>query len=182
MIVLASTSQPILSRYNIALRHIAVVHEARQARALSRILIELNPEVIILDYDSKEFGKLATLRKIFSLRPQARVIIFSNELHGREAINAIRLGVRGCAAHISNRKLILKAFLTVTAGEYWVSRRFMSSVLDDDNAMIRQASSITAYTDGREANEHLALSALTPRETDVAARVHQGSGKQGDRR
>jgi two-component system nitrate/nitrite response regulator NarL len=90
-----------------------------------------HPDIILLDIDLGDTDGLDLLPAWLSAAPQARVVVFTGirdpELHRR----AVRLGAMGLVTKNEPTEVLLQAIAKVHAGEFWLDRTLLASVLGE---------------------------------------------------
>jgi DNA-binding NarL/FixJ family response regulator len=124
-----------------------------------------HPDIILLDIDLGDTDGLDLLPELLSAAPQARVVVLTGirdpEIHRR----AVRLGAMGLVTKDEQTEVLLQAIAKVHAGEVWLERRLLASVLCE----------ITRSGKVRPVDpEALKIATLTAREREVITLVGQG--------
>jgi two-component system nitrate/nitrite response regulator NarL len=90
-----------------------------------------HPDIILLDIDLGDTDGLDLLPAWLSAAPQARVVVLTGirdpELHRR----AVRLGAMGLVTKNEPTEVLLQAIAKVHAGEFWLDRTLLASVLGE---------------------------------------------------
>lgn len=141
-----------------------VAEAARRADALAAIARE-HPDIIVLDLDLGAEQGIELLPDLVKHAGEARIIVLTGlhepELHRR----AIQLGAVGLVFKDQAADILLKAIERVQAGEVWIDRTMMASVLSE----------ITQIARGKEPNpEEIKIASLTDREREVVALICEG--------
>jgi two-component system nitrate/nitrite response regulator NarL len=154
-------------------RGMVVVGEAaNQADALA-IAAREQPDIILLDLDLGAEKGLDIMPRLIAAAGQARVLILTGVRDVEDHRRAIRQGAMGLVLKEQAPETLLKAIEKVHAGEVWLDRAILASVLSE---MVLGGT--------RPANaEATRISALTEREREVIALIGEGlKNKQiGDR-
>jgi two-component system, NarL family, nitrate/nitrite response regulator NarL len=142
-----------------------VVGETPKAFDAFTIARDEQPDIILLDIDLGDTDGLDLLPELLSAAPQARVVILTGmrdpEIHRR----AVRLGAMGLVTKNEPTEVLLQAIAKVHAGEVWLDRRLLASVLGE----------ITRTGKAQPVDpEALKTTTLTPREREVIVLVGQG--------
>jgi DNA-binding NarL/FixJ family response regulator len=123
------------------------------------------PDLILLDLDLGGSSGLDFLPELLSVATAARVLILTGvydlELHRR----AVRLGAMGVVVKEKAAEILFQAIEKVHAGEVWLERAMVASVLGE---MTRRGE--PAHTDPEAAK----IAALTAREREVIVLVGEG--------
>jgi DNA-binding NarL/FixJ family response regulator len=144
---------------------LAVVGEASDPKDALAIALHAHPDIILLDIDLGNSDGLDLLPHLHTAAPEARVLVLTGvrdvEMHRR----AVRLGAVGIVGKERAAAVLLEAIAKVHAGEVWLDRTLIASVLSE-------------MTQGAKAKpadpETLKIAALTAREREVIALVGQG--------
>ncbi|MEJ2700091.1 MAG: response regulator transcription factor [Desulfuromonadales bacterium] len=107
-----------------------VVGTAENGEKGLEILGELKPDVVILDLSMPQMGGLEALRVYSERLPTAGVVIFS--MHDKETLvhQALKAGARGSVLKGSPIPELVEAIRTVARGEYALSSRVRTHVID----------------------------------------------------
>jgi DNA-binding NarL/FixJ family response regulator len=123
------------------------------------------PDLVLLDLDLGPDDGLELLRELLRLDPDLRVLVFTGlrdrELHQR----AVELGAMGVVPKEQATSVLLAAIRKVHAGEAWIDRKVVASLL-------QQARRAPLQNDP----EQRKIAALTARERELVALVAQGNG------
>jgi DNA-binding NarL/FixJ family response regulator len=143
------------------MRFVDEAHDLETARAA---IAKVQPDVILLDLLMSDERALEFLPELTQAAPAARTIILTccadAEMHQR----AIALGARGLVLKSQPVDVLLKAIRRVNAGELWIERELMHTVIGQ---MMTQQ---TARDPEAEK-----IGALTVREREIVAHIGQGS-------
>jgi DNA-binding NarL/FixJ family response regulator len=92
------------------------------------------PDVILLDLNLGEDNGLALLPELRAAAPKARVLILTG-LHAVELHkHAVRGGAMGVVLKEKSPEVLIAAIYSAHAGEIWVDRSLMASLLDNESA------------------------------------------------
>ncbi|RIL04005.1 MAG: DNA-binding response regulator [Proteobacteria bacterium] len=123
------------------------------------------PDLILLDLDLGADDGLDLLRELLRLDPDLRVLVFTGlrdrELHQR----AVELGALGVVPKEQATSVLLAAIRKVHAGEAWIDRKVVASLLQQARRAPQQSDP-----------EQRKIAALTARERELVALVAQGNG------
>lgn len=118
------------------------------------------PDILILDIRMPGKDGLAVLREMKRDSLPTRVILLTVALSEDEALEALRLGVRGVVLKEMAPQMLVQCVRKVHAGEQWLERRSAERALEKLLA--------------RESGAREAASILTPRETEIVRMVAAG--------
>jgi len=147
---------------------VAVVGEAGNREDALALAASHQPDIVLLDLMLNEESSLGFLSDLLACASQARVIILTGmpdaEVHRR----AVSLGAMGVVLKGQDPAILYKAIDRVHAGEVWIERSLMASVL----SQMSQAKS----SRDPEADK---IALLTPREREVIALIGEGLKNRG---
>ena len=134
-------------------------------RADSLLLAEKEqPDIILFDLMLGDEDGLEFLPALCDISPNSRVLVLTGVQTTESHRIAIRRGAMGIVLKQQAADLLLKAIRKVHAGEVWIDRSMMGSVLDDVRTERQQGSNTEATK----------IASLTPREREVVALVSEG--------
>ena len=134
-------------------------------RADSLLLAEKEqPDIILFDLMLGDEDGLEFLPALCDISPNSRVLVLTGVQTAESHRIAIRRGAMGIVLKQQAADLLLKAIRKVHAGEVWIDRSMMGSVLDDVRTERQQGTNTEATK----------IASLTPREREVVALVSEG--------
>ena len=134
-------------------------------RADSLLMAEKEqPDIILFDLMLGDEDGLEFLPALCDISPNSRVLVLTGVQTTESHRIAIRRGAMGIVLKQQAADLLLKAIRKVHAGEVWIDRSMMGSVLDDVRTERQQGSNTEATK----------IASLTPREREVVALVSEG--------
>ena len=122
------------------------------------------PDIILLDLMLGDEDGLEFLPTLCEMSPRSRVLVLTGVQTTESHRSAIRRGAMGIVLKQQAAELLLKAIQKVHAGEVWIDRSMMGSVLEDVRTERNQAPTV----------EETKIARLTPREREVVALVSEG--------
>ena len=141
-----------------------VVGEAANGTGALEIIGYANPDVILLDLDLGVEHGVDLLPALATTAPDARVLILTGVREIQEHRQAIRAGAMGLVLKDQAPEVLLKAIEKVYAGEVWLDRAMLASVLNE----VRAGSPKPSNADAAR------IAMLTERERDVLALIGEG--------
>ncbi len=137
-----------------------IVGEASNGReAVERVLAH-SPDVLLLDLEMPEMDGVEALEKLFALRPETRVIIFTAFDTDERILGALRAGAQGYLLKGAPRSEVFKAIRVVSQGGSLLESVVASKLLQHISRKAPAASELPE--------------SLTERERDVLALLAQG--------
>jgi DNA-binding NarL/FixJ family response regulator len=148
-----------------------VVGEAPSVSGLFSAPVGLVPDVILLDLDLGHENGADFLPELLKRFSRVRVLVLTAASDPEVHLQAVGAGASGVVIKEQAPEMLLKAIQSVHAGEIWLARSLISSVLGRFSK---------SRADAKKANSEAAkVELLTPREKDVMALIIEGLN--GDR-
>ena len=150
-----------------------IVGEASNGRDAVAVAADTQPDIVLLDLDLGGTSGLDVIPKLLSVATNTRVILLTGVRDAEEHREAIRRGAMGVVLKEQAAPVLLNAIEKVHAGEVWLERSMVASVLSQ---LFRRQ---TAPQDLDAAK----IASLTDRECEVISLLCQGlSNKEVARR
>jgi len=118
------------------------------------------PDILVLDIRMPQKDGLEVLRELRQDGIATRAVLFAAELDEHEALEALRLGIRGMVLKEQELRHLIQCVRKVHAGEQWLEKQASGRALD------------TLL--GRESGRRGLKSMLTPRELEMVRMVANG--------
>jgi two-component system nitrate/nitrite response regulator NarL len=106
-----------------------VVGEACDGHQAVEQVKQLEPDVLLLDLLMPGASYLEVLRAVRASAPLTRPLVLTASIEPDEVVNALEAGACGIVLKNVASELLMKAIRTVTAGEYWVARESVGSLV-----------------------------------------------------
>ena len=142
----------------------SVVAQAGNRAEALHLAEKEQPDIILFDLMLGDEDGLEFLPALCDTSPSSRVLVLTGVQTAESHRIAIRRGAMGIVLKQQAADLLLKAIRKVYAGEVWIDRSMMGSVLDDVRSERQQGSNTEATK----------IASLTPREREVVALVSEG--------
>lgn len=142
-----------------------LVGEAWDAVGTLEAVERERPDVVLLDLDLGEESGLDLIRSIVASGDETRVLVLTGVRDTGMQRRAVQEGALGVVAKEKAAAVLLSAIRKVHAGEAWVDRAMMGTLLRE-----------TRPPQQRADPEAARIASLTPREREVVALVAQGNG------
>jgi DNA-binding NarL/FixJ family response regulator len=148
---------------------VIVVGEADEVDAAIELIVERNPDVVLLDVHLPGGGGAAVMEGVAPLRPHVRFLALSVSDAGEDVIGIIRAGARGYVTKTISGPELVDAVHRVAGGDAVFSPRLAGFVLDAfaQGADGADAESVPPPFDPE-------LDSLTPREREVLRLIARG--------
>jgi two-component system nitrate/nitrite response regulator NarL len=122
------------------------------------------PDILVLETSLPKMDGFAVLREIRRDRLPTRAVILTAALDDEQALEALRLGVRGVVLKSMPTKLLAQCIRKVHAGGQWLEKQSAGRAIEK---MLL-----------REAGARRLANILTPREIEIARMVAQGQSNR----
>jgi len=140
-----------------------VVGEACDGEETVRLAQQLKPDVVLLDLAMPRHTGLEALKGL-SASPSLRTIVLTAAIEKDQVVDALQLGARGVVLKESATQVLFKSIRGVMAGQYWVGRDSVASVVQALRDLNPSSS-----PDTKRKNF-----GLTPRELEIVAAIVAG--------
>jgi two-component system, NarL family, nitrate/nitrite response regulator NarL len=121
------------------------------------------PDILLLDLAMPRYPGMEVLREMRRRNVSTRTILLTAAIDDEQGIEALRLGARGIVLKDTATSLLVKCVRVVSAGQYWVGREAVSTLV----SALRQVPA--------DREEAPALFGLKPRQLDVVRAVATGA-------
>ena len=138
-----------------------IVGEAGSVTEAVPLILELDPEVVLLDVHLPDGGGEAVIAAVALERPGVKFLALSVSDAAEDVIGVIRAGARGYVTKTISREELLDAIERVAEGDAVFSPRLAGFVLD-------------AFRAGEPVGADAELETLTPREREVLQLIARG--------
>ncbi|MBV9406460.1 MAG: response regulator transcription factor [Acidobacteriaceae bacterium] len=147
---------------------IEVIGESSDGLETIDKIVQLEPEVVLLDLKLPRADGLHVLRTLQTRAPKCKVILFAGSEHKEEFVEAMKLGCSGILLKDAPTSLVEKSIQKVHAGEIWLDSNTTAAV-------IRQFASPSdfpaTHSNGKPMRERAQLS---QREREIIVLIAQG--------
>lgn len=146
--------------------HARVLGEAGDVDDAVRVVLDLEPDVVLLDVHMPGGGGVEVLRRVHERRPGQRFLALSVSDEPADVIALIRAGARGYVTKTISGTELVDAIARVRAGDAVFSPRLAGFVLDAFAGRLEEA--------GLEGGVDPELDQLTEREREVLRLIARG--------
>jgi DNA-binding NarL/FixJ family response regulator len=171
LILLASSNQEILLRWERGLFGISHTYTTHSLRSLAEKIAKLRPEILFLDYELEGLKNQRSISDLVSLRQETKVVIFIPELSDEMEWTLFKMGVKGCCQNTVSSEQIKRIVGRLLQGELWIRRALTNQIL---NELVR----ITYEKNRIEQAVNDLLKNLTRREYEIAMLVGCGESNK----
>ena len=140
-----------------------IVGEACDGEEAIELTKKLRPDILLLDVVMPKISGIEVLRELADGELNVRTILLSGELSGDQISKAFELGARGVVMKDSASAMLFKSLRSVMAGQYWIGRQSVASLVQ----VLRQYRSTAKESPAKNYG-------LTPRELEMVKAVVSG--------
>jgi two-component system, NarL family, nitrate/nitrite response regulator NarL len=141
-----------------------VVGEAADGSEVAKLTSALKPAVLMLDLAMPGLTGIQVLRELASAEGDVRTIVLTAAIEEKQIVEALQLGARGILLKDAAIQLVTKCIEKVLAGEYWVGREAVMSLVDYLHGLQRSTERTTQPS----------LLKFTPREQEIISAILTG--------
>jgi DNA-binding NarL/FixJ family response regulator len=141
-----------------------VVGEAADGSEVAKLTSALKPAVLMLDLAMPGLTGIQVLRELASSEGDVRTIVLTAAIEEKQIVEALQLGARGILLKDAAIQLVTKCIEKVLAGEYWVGREAVKSLVDYLHGLKRNT----------ERTTQPGLLKFTPREQEIISAILAG--------
>jgi DNA-binding NarL/FixJ family response regulator len=141
-----------------------VVGEAVDGSEVAKLTSTLKPAVLMLDLAMPGLTGIEVLRELASAHGEVRTIVLTAAIEEKQIVEALQLGARGILLKDAAIQLVTKCIAKVLAGDYWVGREAVTSLVDYLHGLKRRSEPKTPPS----------LLKFTPREQEIISAILTG--------
>jgi two-component system, NarL family, nitrate/nitrite response regulator NarL len=143
----------------------SVVGETADGLEVAKLIATLKPSVLMLDLAMPRLSGMEVLRELAASSGQVRTIVLTAAIEKKQIVNALQLGARGILLKDAAIELVTKCIEKVLAGEYWIGREAVTSLMDYLQEINER---------DRGTTEALRSPVFTPREREIISAILAG--------
>ncbi len=144
-------------------KYMQVIGEAKDGREAVRRVSDLKPDIVIMDIAMPKLNGIEASRQIKQAGMKTKIIILSMHDHSRYVRELLGLGISGYLLKNSASNEIVKAIVSATKGDTYLSPAISSRVIEDYVGM------------NKKSQEEELYNTLSNREREVYQMVVEGS-------
>ena len=172
MILLASSSQDDLFRWEQGVRGLAPIFCSTNLDSVRGELVRIKPQILLLDHDLPKLDAPNGISGLMKLNPETKVIILTQLLSDEIEWGLFKTGIRGCCRDDIEPDQLKYVVEAVQKGELWIRRALSWYLLNELVTITQEKNKIKQAVSDLLAN-------LTRREYEIATLVGNGeSNKQ----
>ena len=172
MILLASSSQNDLFRWEQGVRGLAPIFCSTSLDSVRDELVRIKPQILLLEHDLPKLDAPNGISGLMKLNPETKVIILTQLLSDEIEWGLFKTGIRGCCRDDIEPDQLKYVVEAVQKGELWIRRALSWYLLNELVTITQEKNKIKQAVSDLLAN-------LTRREYEIATLVGNGeSNKQ----
>lgn len=138
MILLASSSEKNLSRWEQAVSGRAPVFCSTDMDSVKQELVRIKPQILLLDYTLPRLNGPAGISGLMKLNPQTRMVILTSLISTEIEWDLFKTGVRGCCRSDIEPEQLKIIVESVQRGELWLRRTLSRHLLNELIAITKE--------------------------------------------
>jgi DNA-binding NarL/FixJ family response regulator len=107
-----------------------VVGEASDSESVIRLVQEVKPDILLLDWALSRLDKMSILREIEASGLQVRTLLIGVVLDKADILQALQLGAWGVVLGNSTTRMLIEGIRTVMEGQYWIGQESVTSLVE----------------------------------------------------
>jgi two-component system nitrate/nitrite response regulator NarL len=168
MVLIASADARLRNQWGRSLKERFSIAEVGDRAALEKSLADRKPSFLLLDLSLPQIRGLEAISDLQSLSPSSKIILLTSTPDDREAISALKTGVKGYCHRDVAPSLLLKALEVVQKGEIWVGRKIIPNLLEELTSLTERQEKFSALPTGAD------FDSLSRRQRQIAQFVGDG--------
>jgi DNA-binding NarL/FixJ family response regulator len=170
-VIIASPDAARRARWGQELKELSV-HQPADLNDLQRSLTDLKPDILLLDLSLPGLHGTKGISAVQRFSPSTKILLLTKHLSEPEGRSMLEAGVKGYCNLDIDPALLKKAVMLVQRGEIWVSRKFISQLLE----------ALVSVTEAQQAKalkaRDVSLDVLTPREREIVGLLGGGASNK----
>ena len=141
-----------------------VVGEAEDGDHAITQVLELEPDILLLDLAMPRLPGLEAMRAIMTKSPRVKIVMLTSTISTQQIIEALQIGARGILLKDSVAGDLSQALRAVLSGDYWIGGERVANLLKALHELTAKAAAIPERK----------TYGLTPRELEVVTCIVEG--------
>ena len=141
-----------------------VVGEAEDGDHAITQVLDLEPDILLLDLQMPRLPGLEAMRAIMAKSPRVKIILLTSTISTQQIIEALQIGARGIVLKDSVADDLTESLKAVLSGDYWIGGQRVANLLAALHDLMQQAAAVPERK----------TYGLTPRELEVVTCIVEG--------
>ncbi len=141
-----------------------VVGEAEDGDVAITEVLELEPDILLLDLHMPRLPGLEAMRAIMNRSPRVKIVLLTSTISTQQIIEALQIGARGIVLKDAVAGDLSQALRAVISGDYWIGGERVVNLLKALHELMQKAAAIPEKK----------TYGLTPRELEVVTCIVEG--------
>lgn len=141
-----------------------VVGEANDGDEAITEVLELEPDILLLDLAMPKLPGLEAMRAIMNRSPRVKIVLLTSLISTQQVIEALQIGARGIVLKDSVASDLGESLRAVLSGDYWIGGKRVVNLLSALHDLMQQAAAVPEKK----------TYGLTPRELEVVTCIVEG--------
>lgn len=141
--------------------------DAKDLRGLELLLKKVSIDVCLVDLELLGESGVNEISSLKDIQSNIHIIIMTQNFEAREEISAILFGAKAYCSATESLDMLPKIVKTIMNNELWVDRKFVTRLL-------AEIEDIASQKHAEAQQLHQGISAMTPRENEIAGLVAIG--------
>ena len=165
VVLIATPTEGVHWQWAQALEGMCTVVAVAERGALDQILVDLKPDILLLDLALPRLGGIKGVVAIRTLSPETKIVLFARSPNAEEGISLLRAGAWGYCERDIEPLLLKKVVSRVRKGEVWLKRSLVPHLIGELARLTRHRLKDSLP------NHDNRIATLTPREREVVSLV-----------
>lgn len=150
---------------------LTLLEDVSSMKDLRTILSNEQPQVLLVDYNLKDFVSISDLKEVSKLSPGTRILVISSDNDQANIFNVIEVGISGYVTKECSQKEIVGAIYATAKGEKFFCNKVLELILEKHLKKENEDECLPTELSVREIEiVQLTASGLNARE--VASKLH----------
>jgi two-component system nitrate/nitrite response regulator NarL len=141
-----------------------VIAEAEDGDVAVTQVLELEPDILLLDVQMPRLPGLEAMRAIMAKSPRVKIILLTSTISTQQIIEALQIGARGIVLKDAVATDLGESLRAIMSGDYWIGGQRVVNLLSALHELMQKAAAVPEKK----------TFGLTPRELEVVTCIVEG--------